>query len=72
MEKMENSVRIKWEPAMLQSDGDHIGLQVLFQDRGQIHLADVVFQMDGYVATLCPGNQIKTLKYNWAGEVAFL
>lgn len=29
--------------------------------------------MDGYVATLCPGNQIKTLaKHNWAGEVAFL
>ena len=28
--------------------------------------------MDGYVATLCPGNQIKTLVNNWAGEVAFL
>ena len=28
--------------------------------------------MDGYVATLSPGNQIKTLVNNWAGEVAFL
>ena len=27
--------------------------------------------MDGYIATICPGNQIRRIESNWAGEVRF-